>query len=85
MAPGLVLSPKDEYDVIWAPFVTTGDGAIPRSITLESRAPFAPWESEENGPSLSQALVMYYLHHSMRQMLEKWLPKANCYLFHGNQ
>ena len=56
MAPGLVLSPKDEYDVIWAPFVTTGDGAIPRSITLESRAPFAPWESEENGPSLSASI-----------------------------
>tara|TARA_B100000614_G_C14545357_1_gene491869 strand:+ start:417 stop:2153 length:1737 start_codon:yes stop_codon:yes gene_type:complete len=50
--PGLVISNVEEFDVNWAPFLTTGDGSIPRSITLESRAPFAPWENPENGPKL---------------------------------
>ncbi len=54
--PGLVLSNGEEMDVVWAPFSTSSDGAIPRNITLDSRAAFAPWESDENGPSLSASL-----------------------------
>ena len=50
--PGLVISDKENFEVNWAPFSTTGDGSIPRTITIESRAPFAPWESLDNGPTL---------------------------------
>ena len=38
--PGLVIS-DDVIDLEWAPFSTTSDGSIPRSIKLISRAPFA--------------------------------------------
>ena len=55
-APGLVLSSDEKMDIIWAPFSTSSDGSIPRTIKLESRAPFAPWESMENGPSLSASI-----------------------------
>ncbi len=55
-SPGLVLNEQEDMDVIWAPFTTSSDGGLPRKITLESRAPFAPWESEENGPSLSASI-----------------------------
>jgi archaeosine synthase len=54
--PGLVLSSNEEMDVEWAPFFTSNDGAIPRNITLESRAPFAPWENPTNGPKLSASI-----------------------------
>ena len=53
--PGLVIS-DDGVDLEWAPFSTTSDGSIPRSIKLISRAPFAPWESEENGPVLDASI-----------------------------
>ena len=53
--PGLVVS-DDDIDLEWAPFSTTSDGSIPRSIKLISRAPFAPWESEENGPVLDASI-----------------------------
>ena len=53
--PGLVIS-DDGIDLEWAPFSTTSDGSIPRSIKLISRAPFAPWESEENGPVLDASI-----------------------------
>lgn len=53
--PGLVIT-DDEMDVVWAPFSTSSDGAIPRTITLNSRAPYAPWESEENGPVLTASI-----------------------------
>ena len=53
--PGLVIS-DDDFDLEWAPFSTTSDGSIPRSIKLISRAPFAPWESEENGPVLDASI-----------------------------
>ena len=55
-SPGLVLNEEESMDIIWAPFTTTSDGGIPRNITLDSRAPFAPWESKENGPSLSASI-----------------------------
>lgn len=55
-SPGLVLNEEEVMDVIWAPFTTSSDGGLPRKITLESRAPFAPWESKENGPSLSASI-----------------------------
>ena len=55
-SPGLVLNEEENMDVIWAPFATSSDGGIPRKISLESRAPFAPWESKENGPSLSASI-----------------------------
>jgi len=55
-APGLVLSSGEDIDVIWAPFSTSSDGSIPRTIKLESRAPFAPWESSDNGPTLSASI-----------------------------
>ena len=32
--PGLVLSIDEEMDVIWAPFSTSSDGSIPRTIKL---------------------------------------------------
>ena len=54
--PGLVLNSEETMDVIWAPFTTSSDGAIPRTITLDSRAAFAPWESDKNGPSLSASI-----------------------------
>ena len=54
--PGLVLSIDEEMDVIWAPFSTSSDGSIPRTIKLHSRAPFAPWESQENGPTLTASI-----------------------------
>jgi len=40
--PGLVVT-DEEIDVSLAPFSTSSDGGIPRVITLNSRAPFAPW------------------------------------------
>ncbi len=54
--PGLVLNSDEKMDVVWAPFSTSSDGAIPRTITLDSRAAFAPWESDQNGPSLSASI-----------------------------
>ena len=54
--PGLVLNSEESMDVIWAPFSTSSDGSIPRTITLDSRAAFAPWESDKNGPSLSASI-----------------------------
>ncbi|MBT4066314.1 MAG: DUF5591 domain-containing protein [Euryarchaeota archaeon] len=56
ITPGLVLSHNEERDVDWAPFSTSNDGSIPRIITLESRAPFAPWENPDNGPTLSASI-----------------------------
>ena len=53
--PGLVVT-DDAIDVKWAPFTTSSDGGIPRSIKLISRAPFAPWESSENGPTLQASI-----------------------------
>ena len=53
--PGLVVT-EDDFDVDYAPFNVSSDGGIPRTIQLESRAPFAPWESEENGPTLSASI-----------------------------
>ena len=53
--PGLVVT-DDVIDVAWAPFSTSSDGGIPRVITLNSRAPFAPWESEDNGPVLTASI-----------------------------
>jgi archaeosine synthase len=43
-------------DVIWAPFSTSSDNSIPRTIKLHSRAPFAPWENQDNGPTLSATI-----------------------------
>tara|TARA_B110001452_G_scaffold265745_1_gene271047 strand:+ start:2141 stop:3838 length:1698 start_codon:yes stop_codon:yes gene_type:complete len=54
--PGLVLNSDESMDVVWAPFSTSSDGAIPRTITLDSRAAFAPWESDQNSPSLSASI-----------------------------
>ena len=53
--PGLVVI-NDEIEVQWAPFTTSSDGAIPRVIKLISRAPFAPWESSGNGPTLEASI-----------------------------
>ena len=53
--PGLVVT-DDSFDVDYAPFSVSSDGGIPRTIQLESRAPFAPWESEDNGPTLSASV-----------------------------
>ena len=53
--PGLVVT-DDAIDIKWAPFTTSSDGGIPRSIKLISRAPFAPWESSENGPTLQASI-----------------------------
>ena len=53
--PGLVVT-EDDFDVDYAPFSVSSDGGIPRTIQLESRAPFAPWESEDNGPTLSASI-----------------------------
>ena len=53
--PGLVIT-DDEFDVSIAPFKTTSDGGIPRRVQLISRAPFAPWESTDNGPTLSASI-----------------------------
>ena len=54
--PGLVLSTGEDMDVIWAPFSTSSDGSIPRTIELHSRAAFAPWESHDNGPTMSATI-----------------------------
>ncbi|MEC8735747.1 MAG: hypothetical protein VXX39_02195, partial [Candidatus Thermoplasmatota archaeon] len=53
--PGLVVS-DDDFNVDYAPFSVSSDGGIPRTIQLESRAPFAPWESKDNGPTLSASI-----------------------------
>jgi len=53
--PSLVVT-DEEIDVSLAPFSTSSDGGIPRVITLNSRAPFAPWESDENGPVLTASI-----------------------------
>lgn len=53
--PGLVVI-NDEIEVKWAPFTISSDGGIPREIKLISRAPFAPWESSENGPILEASI-----------------------------
>ena len=55
LTPGLVVT-DDAISVKWAPFTTSSDGGIPRSIKLISRAPFAPWESSENGPTLQASI-----------------------------
>ena len=55
MTPGLVIS-DDAMSVLFAPFKIQNDGGIPRAIKLISRAPFAPWESQENGPTLSASI-----------------------------
>ena len=54
--PGLVLSPSEIFDLKFAPFVSRSDGGIPRGIEIESRAPFAPWVSPENGPNMSASI-----------------------------
>ena len=53
--PGIVVSDED-FEVTWAPFSTSSDGGIPRTLNLNSRAPFAPWESNENGPMMSASI-----------------------------
>ena len=40
----------------WHPFSISSDGGLPRIVNLNSRAPFAPWESEDNGPKLSASI-----------------------------
>ena len=55
ITPGLVVT-NDDFDLRWAPFTTTSDSKLPRNIKLISRAPFAPWESEENGPTLTASI-----------------------------
>ncbi len=54
--PGLVISDGENLGIDWAPFMSHTDGEIPRGLTLESRAAFAPWESEENGPVMEAKL-----------------------------
>ena len=53
--PGLVVT-DEKIELEMAPFSTTSDGRIPRGIKLISRAPFAPWESQENGPILDASI-----------------------------
>ena len=53
--PGLVVTDED-FDVEYAPFRVSSDGKIPRGIVIDSRAPFAPWHSKENGPTLSASI-----------------------------
>lgn len=53
--PGLVVS-DEGFEVTWAPFSTSSDGGIPRTLKLNSRAAFAPWESDENGPMMSASI-----------------------------
>ena len=53
--PGLVVS-DEELEVTWAPFHTSSDGGIPRTLHLNSRAAFAPWESDDNGPMMSASI-----------------------------
>ena len=53
--PGLVVT-DEEFEVLWAPFSTSSDGGIPRVLNLESRAPFAPWESDDNGPMMKASI-----------------------------
>ena len=53
--PGLVVT-EEEIDVTWAPFSTSSDGGIPRTLNLNSRAAFAPWESDSNGPMMSASI-----------------------------
>ncbi|MDP6870332.1 MAG: DUF5591 domain-containing protein [Candidatus Poseidoniaceae archaeon] len=54
--PGLILAEGEEMDVNWAPFHTSGDNTIPREISLVSRAAFAPWVTNENGPELKASV-----------------------------
>ena len=54
--PGIVISGNEEYDIKFAPFKISSDGGIPRNIEINSRAPFAPWISNENGPNMSASL-----------------------------
>ena len=53
--PGLVVS-DEELEVTWAPFITSSDGGIPRTLHLNSRAAFAPWESDDDGPMMSASI-----------------------------
>ena len=53
--PGLVVT-DEEFEVLWAPFSTSSDGGIPRVLNLESRAPFAPWESDDNSPMMKASI-----------------------------
>ena len=53
--PGLVIT-NENIDVDFAPFRISSDSKIPRTVQLESRAAFAPWESKENGPVLSASI-----------------------------
>ena len=53
--PGLVIT-DDIFQVEYAPFRVSSDGGIPRIIQIESRAPYAPWESKGNGPTLSASI-----------------------------
>ena len=53
--PGLVVT-DEEIEVTWAPFSTSSDGGIPRTLNLNSRAAFAPWESDSNGPMMSASI-----------------------------
>ena len=53
--PGLVIT-DDDFDISLAPFSISSDGGLPRIVNLNSRAPFAPWESEDNGPKLSASI-----------------------------
>ena len=46
----------NEFDITLAPFRISSDGGIPRTVNLISRAPFAPWESTDNGPKLSASI-----------------------------
>ena len=53
--PGLVIT-DDDFGISLAPFSISSDGGLPRIVNLNSRAPFAPWESEDNGPKLSASI-----------------------------
>ena len=53
--PGLVVT-DEGIEVTWAPFSTSSDGGIPRTLNLNSRAAFAPWESDSNGPMMSASI-----------------------------